>query len=134
MRKLGEDLGVKRALSDLKVPNINGVILLHKIFKIIAVLVVLTALHACTWVKPTPEGAEVVVSDSTGVVNCVSKGQVNASLKSRVGAFERKPGKVAGELETLARNEATSMGGDTVVAESDINEGQQTFGVYKCHP
>jgi len=107
---------------------------LHKIFKIIAVSVVLTALHACTWVKPTPEGAEVVVSDSTGVNNCVSKGKVNASLKSRVGAFERKPGKVAGELETLARNEAASMGGDTIVAESEIDEGRQTFGVYKCHP
>ncbi len=73
-----------------------------------------------------------VVSDSTGVVNCVSKGQVNASLKSRVGGFERKPGKVAGELETLARNEAAATGGDTIVAESEINAGAQTFGIYIC--
>lgn len=106
---------------------------MHKVFKIIAVSVVLTTLHACTWVKPTPEAAKVVVSDSAGVANCIRKGAVNASLKSRVGAFERKPGKVAGELETLARNDAAASGGDTIVAESEIDEGRQTFGIYKCY-
>lgn len=31
-----------------------------------------------------------------------------------VGGYERKHGKVAGELETLARNDAATMGGNTV--------------------
>lgn len=98
------------------------------------VLALLPALHACTWVKPTPEGAKVVVSDSSGVSKCVRKGELTSHLKSRVGGFERNATKVAGELETLASNEAVLMGGDTIVAESDIDEGRQTFGVYRCRP
>jgi len=107
---------------------------LHKIFKIITVLTLLPALHACTWVKPTPEGAKVVVSDSTGIKKCVPKGELTSTLKSRVGAFERNATKVAGELETLASNEAVLMGGDTIVAKSDIQDGRQTFAVYQCRP
>jgi len=107
---------------------------LYKICKTIAGMSALAVLSACTWVKPTPEGEKVAVSDRAGVEHCLREGELIASLKSRVGAFERNPGKVAGELETLARNEAVSMGGDTVVAESEISEGRQTFGIYKCRP
>jgi hypothetical protein len=91
-----------------------------------------TLLHACTWVKATPEGAKVRVAQANELENCESRGEVTASLKSRVGGFERKPGKVAGELETLARNEAATMDGDTIVAESLVRDGKQTFGVYRC--
>ena len=59
---------------------------------------------------------------------------MTASPKSRVGGFERKPGKVAAELETLARNEAATMGGNAVVAASTVKDGRQTFGVYHCPP
>jgi len=96
--------------------------------------VLVACLHACTWVKTTPEGEKVRVAQASEVENCVRKGEVAASLKSRIGAFERKPGKVAGELETLSRNEAALMGGDTVVAESPVKDGRQTYGVYRCLP
>lgn len=102
--------------------------------KLVVVLVLLAGVSACTWVKPTEAGAKVVVSDGAGVSNCKRKGEVESALKSRVGAFERNATKVAGELETLARNEAADMGGDTIVAESDVWEGKQTFGVYRCRP
>lgn len=95
-------------------------------------LLSLVAMQGCTWVKPTEAGAAVVVSDGSGVSNCERKGEVEAALKSRVGAFERNATKVAGELETLARNEAAKMGGDTIVAESTVRDGKQTFGVYRC--
>ena len=36
------------------------------------------------------------------------------------------------ELTALARNEAGRMGGNTIVPESVIDEGQQSFGVYSC--
>jgi len=85
-------------------------------------------------VKTTPDGAKVRVAQASEVGNCASKGEVTASLKSRVGAFERKPGKVAGELEALARNEAATMGGDTIVAKSLVNEGRQSFDVFSCQP
>ena len=107
----------------------------HYRVKIAVFLVTLVTLfQACTWVKTTPEGEKVRVAQASEVGNCAAKGQVTTSLKSRVGGFERKPGKVAGELEALARNEAATMGGDTVVAQSLANEGRQTFGVYRCQP
>jgi hypothetical protein len=101
---------------------------------IITSIAVLLCVGACTWVKPTEESATVVVSDGSGVSNCVRKGEVEAALKSRVGGFERNATKVAGELETLARNEATKLGGDTIVAESNVRDGTKTYGVYRCRP
>jgi hypothetical protein len=98
----------------------------------IAVLALLTCLSACTWVKPTTEGEKVIVSDGAGVSNCERKGEVESALKSRVAGVERNATKVAGELETLARNEAAKMGGDTIVAESNVRDGKQTFAVYRC--
>ncbi|MDT8321630.1 MAG: DUF4156 domain-containing protein [Xanthomonadales bacterium] len=95
-------------------------------------LVLAACLHACTWVPLTPEGEKVRVAQPGEVQNCERKGGLTSSLRSRVAGVERKPGKVAGELEALARNEAALMGGDTVVAESPIDDGRQSFGVYRC--
>ena len=86
----------------------------------------------CTWVTVTPEGAGVRVAGAAEVASCERKGKVTVSVENRVAAIERKPTKVATELATLARNEAASLGGDTVVAEGDVIEGRQVFGVYRC--
>jgi len=83
-------------------------------------------------VKATPEGENVTVSQAAGTENCLRKGEVESVLKSRVAGVERNATKVAGELETLARNEAARMGGDTIVAESNVRNGKQTYGVYRC--
>lgn len=87
---------------------------------------------ACTWVKPTPEGREVRVATIDAVARCTRLGKVNVSLKHKMGRVERKPGKVATELKTLARNEGAAMGGDVVVAQGAPSEGRQEFGVYDC--
>jgi len=89
-------------------------------------------LNACTWVKPTPGAESVRVAAAAAVTDCERKGKVTVSLRSRVAGVERSPTKVANELATLARNEATSLGGDTVVAETTVSEGSQVFGVYRC--
>lgn len=102
----------------------------HRLFLAIAI----ASLQACTWVKPTEGGEKVVVSTGQGITSCQRKGAVESALKSRVAGVERNATKVAGELETLARNEAARMGGDTIVAESTIRDGKQTFGVYRCRP
>jgi hypothetical protein len=53
--------------------------------------------------------------------------------KSDVAYIDRNREKVATELETLARNAAASMGGDTVVPETVVSEqGEQSFGIYRC--
>jgi hypothetical protein len=96
------------------------------------ILTLAGVLGACTWVKTTPEGEPVHVASADAVSDCLRKGKVTVSLKSRVGAVERSPTKVATELETLARNEGAGLGGDTVVAETTVSEGKQVFGVYQC--
>jgi hypothetical protein len=98
-----------------------------------AALVLLAGgLNGCTWVKTTPEGESVRVASADAVSDCVRKGKVTVSVKSRVSGVERKPTKVATELAALARNEGALLGGDTVVAETDVADGRQTFGVYQC--
>ncbi len=99
---------------------------------VLVAILLLVQLGACTWVQPTPEGQKVTVGTADSVAACKRLGKVTVSVKSRVGGVERKPGKVAGELATLARNEGATMGGDTVVAESEDLNGSQVFGVYQC--
>lgn len=107
---------------------------MRNLHKVTTLIVLAAYLPGCTWVKPTPEGERVRVAQVQEVRDCERKGEVASILKSRVAGFERNPDKVAGELETLARNEAALMGGDTVVAQSPIKDGRQMFGVYRCQP
>lgn len=103
-----------------------------ELFRLSCVAFVVFALAACTWVKPTPEGEVVRVAGASAVASCTRLGAVKVSLKHKLGRVERKSGKVATELQTLARNEAAVMGGDVVVAQSPVTEGRQEFGVYDC--
>jgi len=89
-------------------------------------------LSACTWVKPTPEGEQVRVLNASQVSICKKLGNTTVSLMAKVGFVERNEETVSEELVTLARNSGGSMGGDTVVPASGIEEGEQSFDVYKC--
>ncbi len=89
-------------------------------------------LSACTWVKMTPEGEKVRVLSQEDVATCKKLGKVHAALKDKVAGVDRNQEKVRLELETLARNHAGTLNGDTVVPVSDIVEGKQTYEVYRC--
>jgi len=86
----------------------------------------------CTWVKPTSEGEKVRVLAANEVASCKSLGSTTATIADKVVGIKRKPKKVQKELETLARNSAVDLGGDTVVAVSEVVNGKQTFAVYRC--
>lgn len=90
------------------------------------------SLTACTWVKLTPEGEKVRVSSMDAVQSCTKKGKTTVSLKADIAGIERNREKVKKELETLGRNSAAEIGGDTVVPASEIEDGRQTFNVYRC--
>lgn len=107
---------------------------MKRTFVTAAAMAAAVGLGACTWVKTTPAGATVRLASASALAGCERTGKVTVSLKNRVAGVERKPTKVAEELATLARNEAASLGGDTVVAETDPSEGSQVFGVYRCKP
>jgi hypothetical protein len=103
-----------------------------KIINGLLVIFAVNLLAGCTWVKLTPEGEKVRVLSVTEISSCKKLGKTTVSLKSTIAGFERNEEKVKKELEILARNRAMDLGGDTVVPVSEISEGQQTFGVYRC--
>lgn len=100
--------------------------------KIIGLGLVMILLTACTWVKLTPQGEKVTVAKAAHVTNCKFAGTTTVSVKSRT-LGERDSGKIKTELETLARNEASKLKGDTVVPVTEIKNGEQTFKVYQCN-
>ena len=89
-------------------------------------------ISSCTWIKLTPDGEKARVLTKAEVVNCKMLGKTTVSLKATIAGFERNAEKVKKELETLARNHAVDLKGDTVVPESEIKNGQQSFAIYRC--
>lgn len=105
---------------------------MKKMSLVAVALVVLTS--ACTWVKVNEQGANVAVANVANVRNCEKVRTVNVKVKDNfVGSMKRDPNKVATELTNMARNEASSFGGDTIVPASLVNDGRQSFDVYKCN-
>jgi hypothetical protein len=86
----------------------------------------------CTWVKLSEGGTAVRVARPGEVAGCESKGRTHAQTTDRVVIFARRDQPIKQELESLARNEAALMGGDTIVAATEIERGRQTFDVYRC--
>lgn len=99
---------------------------------LLAAIVSLTS--ACSWVKVSDQGASVAVANAANVRSCDKVRTVNVKVKDNfVGSMKRSPEKVATELTNMARNEASQFGGDTVVPASLVQDGRQSFDVYKCN-
>jgi hypothetical protein len=90
-------------------------------------------LGGCTWVPLTDAGAGVNQATADQVAHCRHVGAVSSSTQDKIGV-QRSRGKVAEELVVLARNEAASIGGDTIVPAGAPVEGRQDFTVYRCGP
>ena len=99
--------------------------------KIICIASAAIMLSACSSLKLTESGEKVRVLDPAEVSSCKNLGRTNTSVTDRV-IFERPADAVAEELQIVARNSAARMGGDTIVPLTVIEDGQQTFVVYKC--
>jgi hypothetical protein len=90
-----------------------------------------TGLSACTWVHMAP-GASAVRVVSATPANCQNRGEVEVSVKERLGPYERNTLRVRDELETLARNEAPGLGADTVQALDGPEDGTQRWRAWRC--
>ena len=91
-----------------------------------------TALSSCTWVQLTAQGEGVSLAGVDRIGNCDRIGRATSKTLGSIVTVERGGGRLQEELLTLARNEAGRMGGNTVIPESLIDNGQQDFGVYNC--
>lgn len=89
-------------------------------------------LGGCTWVAPDDRGRQVDVAYFGVSGNCRHLGDVSVSVAHRVAGVNRSDLKVKDELESLARNEAATMGADTIEALGEPSEGQQSFRAYRC--
>ena len=96
-------------------------------------LAVAALASSCTWVKVTEQGSSVAVANAANVRGCTNLSEVTVSVTSKVGFIKRDADKVATELASLARNEAVGLNGDTIVPSSTIENGKQSFNVYKCN-
>ena len=81
--------------------------------------------------KLTDEGEKVRVLEPSEVSSCKNMGRTNTSVTAKV-IIERPADAIAKELQIVARNSAAGLGGDTIVPLTVIENGAQTFVVYKC--
>ncbi len=98
---------------------------------LIVMAVQIVLLGGCTWVKLSEGGANVSQASEADVVNCQKVGIVSAHTRDQV-VVNRSSSKVREELLVLARNEAASLGGDSVVAMGPPRAGEQDFTAYRC--
>ncbi len=100
----------------------------------ILLLCAITLLTACSFVDLDPQAKDIVVqNDSDALKNCESLGNISVSVWSKAETFQSQK-TVEDQLDTLAKNQAASLGGNTIKASSEINNGQRTYNVYKCKP
>jgi hypothetical protein len=93
----------------------------------------LSLLTACVdWVPLTAEGQRVRVAKAADVVGCTKLGTITARTKVTVGPMARDEAKIAGELEALAKNDAGTMGADTIVSNGPVDWDQRGYDAYRC--
>lgn len=90
------------------------------------------ALISCSFVKLDPQANAVNVSTNLNSLNkCKFLGNTTVSIWSKANDLQSQE-TVDDQLDTLARNEAAKMHGDTVISDSKINAGQKIYRVYNC--
>ena len=89
-----------------------------------------TSLSACTFVHMAPSATSVKVLASAPT--CERRGEAEVSVRHKVGFYERSEAQVRDELETLARNEAPGVGGDTISPLGPPVDGGQSWALWRC--
>lgn len=81
------------------------------------------------------QGSEqVTVAQPDQVNQCKAIGKTTVSVLAEIGFISRGIDNVDANLLQLARNEAVSQGGDTVVPGDRPEIGKRTYAIYKCRP
>lgn len=94
-------------------------------------LIATLTLAGCSFVQLTDAGAGVAQLASGDVTNCREVGIVSSQTKDKL-VIKRGRDSVQGELNILARNEASLMGANAIVPIAEPVEGAQRFRAYSC--
>ena len=98
-------------------------------------IVAVLPLAACSWgIKLDSGGDKVRTAWNGDVGGCKDMGKISVSVLDHVGPVDRSDLKVRDELEVMARNEAASLGADTIKPLGDPRDGQQDWAGYHCGP
>ena len=98
----------------------------------LAISVVTAAVLGCNHV-PLESGAEDVrVIQASEASGCDRLGATSVKVLAKIVGFKRSEEKMSKELTTLARNAALEKQGNAVAPESEISDGGQKFGIYRC--
>ncbi len=89
-------------------------------------------LAGCTWVKLEKTARQVDVVKPRYVKSCEYLGMVSGKVFTGAIGINRSARKITEEIQTIARNNAADMGGDSIVPASRIVNGRQKFKVYRC--
>lgn len=97
------------------------------------VVLLAASLGACTWV-PMRDGAQAVRVLALGAATpgCTRLGEIEGNVTDKVVFYERNALRVQEELETMARNEAVGLGGNTVVPLEAVREGRHRYAAFRC--
>ena len=99
----------------------------------LTVLILACLAASCTWVEPDVRGSGVQVAyGDRDLGACRKLGEVTVSVKHEIAGIDRSEMKVRDELESLARNEAATLGATHVQAVTEPAGGEQRFFAYSC--
>lgn len=98
----------------------------------IALISTALLVSSCATVSLSSGGEKIRILDPGEVSSCRELGKTNTLVTPTALGLPRPPETIAKELETIARNSASNMKGDTIVPLTIIADGKQTFVVYKC--
>jgi hypothetical protein len=90
-------------------------------------------LGACSWgIRLDAGGEKVRAAWNEDVRGCRDMGQVTVSVLDHVGPIDRNDLAIRDELEVMARNEAATLGADTVKPLAEPRDGEQRWGAWHC--
>ncbi len=99
---------------------------------VVIVCAIVLSVLSCTWVPLTDEGQNVRVLQTSAIADCKKVGRIGSKTTDHVVIFARSDQKVREELKSLARNEASGLGGDAIVPIGTATDGRQSFDIYRC--
>jgi len=97
---------------------------------LVSLLVLL--LSSCATIQLGEGGKKVRILTPDEVSSCRKLGVTNTSITDSILGINRPIEALEKELQIIGRNSADNMGGDTIVPLTVIDDGKQSFEVYKC--